>query len=688
MAFPPSFLEDLRQRVSITDVVGRKVRLIRRGHEASGLCPFHNEKSPSFTVSEDKGFYHCFGCGAHGDVIGFVMNSDGLDFRNAVEKLAAEAGLSVPQESPESRDRAERQATLTSVTELAAKFFEAQLGAAGGKAGLAYLQHRGLSTDTIKRFRLGFSPDSRTALKAYLEKQSVPEDLSVEAGLLIRPEEGGASYDRFRGRVMFPILDRRGQVIAFGGRILSDEKPKYLNSPETPLFHKGRVLYGLSHAQKAARDKNEIVATEGYMDVIALAQAGFPQAVAPLGTALTEEQIELLWRMVPEPILCFDGDAAGQKAAARAADRVIPILKPGLSLRFAWMPTGEDPDSLVKAQGAAAMRQILDAAEPLVEVFWRMVLADRPLDTPERRSGFKRDLLAAVGRIADKSIQDAYRQDMLGRLDQLFNYRRRDGRGGDGQAANGNGSANRPYSNFGRQGRNGFDQLPNAGMGRNQPRWSREPHLAETGGLAARQGVASTRRLPYEIVLATLLNHPDLVHRHGEAVALLHFPGPQGNQRPDQTPFAGGYGEDPEGHQTFPESPSSAGPATDLDKLQGAIIDLAARFPRLDAAALQNHLRDQGFSVVLDGVLTRSADYRFTLRSADPQFAEEGLLHVMAVLREPDILAELAEAAAALTRSMTDENLARFEAAQRLALEAESKRRDIDRDAFGQVVKN
>jgi DNA primase len=665
MAFPPSFLEELRQRVSIIDVVGRKVRLNRRGHEASGLCPFHNEKSPSFTVSEDKGFYHCFGCGAHGDVIGFVMNSDGLDFRNAVEKLAGEAGLVVPQESPESRDRAERQSTLTSVMEVAAKFFEAHLGASAGKAGLDYLKKRGLSAETIKRFRLGFAPDSRTALKAHLEKQSVPEALSVEAGLLIKPEDSnGPTYDRFRGRVMFPILDRRGQVIAFGGRILTDEKPKYLNSPETPLFHKGRVLYGLSHAQKAARDKNEIIATEGYMDVIALAQAGFPQAVAPLGTALTEEQIELLWRMVPEPILCFDGDAAGQKAAARAAERVLPILKPGLSLRFAWMPAGEDPDSLIKAQGPAAMRQILDQAEPLVTVFWRMTMADRPLDTPERRSGFKRDILTEVGRITDKSIQDAYRQDMLERFDGLFR-RRRDGASG---AATGGGERV-----FVRQGRPNFDQLPNAGMGRNQPRWARAAHLVEIGGQPARQGVANTRRLAYEKVLATLVNHPDLVHRHGEAVALLHFPGelPVNDSAND-----GGV------------NPSDPGSAADLDKLRGAIIDLAARFPRLDAAALQNHLRDQGFSAVLDGLLARTADYRFTLRSADPPSAEEGLLHVMAVLREPDILAELAEAAAALTTSMTEENWARFEAAQRLALEAESKRRDIDRDAFGRVMKN
>ncbi len=668
MAFPPSFLEDLRQRLSIIDVVGRKVRLIRRGQEASGLCPFHNEKSPSFTVSEDKGFYHCFGCGAHGDVIGFVMNSEGLDFRNAVEKLAAEAGLTVPQDSPESRERAERQATLGSAMELAAKFFEGQLTAANGKIGLDYLRRRGLSAETIKRFRLGYAPDSRTALKAHLEKQKVPEAISIEAGLLIKPEENaGPSYDRFRARVMFPILDRRGQVIAFGGRILTEEKPKYLNSPETPLFHKGRTLYNLSLAQKPARDKNEIIVAEGYMDVIAMSQGGFPQSVAPLGTALTEEQIELLWRVAPEPLLCFDGDAAGQKAAARAAERVLSILKPGLSLRFAWMPPGEDPDSLIKAQGAAALRQVLDGAEPLVEVFWRMVQADRPLDTPERRSGFRRDLFGAVGKIADKSIQEAYRQEVQLRLDNLFARPDRAGRGDrSGDRPGGQGSG-------GWQRRPAFDALPNAGMGRNQPRWARLAHHAELGGGDARAGLAGTQRLPYEKILATLVNHPDLIHRHGEAVALLHFPG--GN--------AVSQAPNPEDGQETGQSEGAA----DLDKLQAAIIDLAARHPQLDAAALQNHLREQGFSVVLETILARTADYRFTLHSADPQFAEEGLLHVMAVLREPDIRAELAEAAAALKDSMTEENLARFEAAQRLALDAESRRRDIDRDAFGQVVK-
>jgi DNA primase len=336
MAFPPRFLEDLRGRVSISDVVGRRVRLIRKGRgEATGLCPFHNEKTPSFTVSEDKGFFHCFGCGAHGDVIGFVMRSEGLEFPQAIEKLAGEAGMQVPRETPEERERAERQATLGGAVELAAKYFEQQLRASAGKAGLDYLKRRGLSDDTMRRFRLGFAPDSRHGLKAALEKAAIPEAIALEAGLLIKPDDGGHAYDRFRGRVMFPILDRRGQAIAFGGRILDQGEPKYLNSPETPLFHKGRVLYGLSHAQKTARETNEIIVVEGYMDVIALAQAGISNAVAPLGTALTEEQIALLWRVAQEPILCFDGDNAGQRAAARAADRAIPLLKPGLSLRFA-----------------------------------------------------------------------------------------------------------------------------------------------------------------------------------------------------------------------------------------------------------------------------------------------------------------------------------------------------------------
>ncbi|HEV8390066.1 MAG TPA: DNA primase [Dongiaceae bacterium] len=590
MAFPPRFLEELRGRVSISDVVGRRVRLIRKGRgEATGLCPFHNEKTPSFTVSEDKGFFHCFGCGAHGDVIGFVMRSEGLEFPQAVERLAGEAGMQVPRETPEERERAERQATLGGAVEFAAKYFEQQLRASAGRTGLEYLKRRGLSDDTMRRFRLGFAPDNRTGLKAALEKAGIPEAIAIEAGLLIKPEDGGHAYDRFRGRVMFPILDRRGQAIAFGGRILDQGEPKYLNSPETPLFHKGRVLYGLSHAQKTARETNEIIVVEGYMDVIALAQAGINNAVAPLGTALTEEQIALLWRMAQEPILCFDGDNAGQRAAARAADRAIPLLKPGLSLRFAWMPAGEDPDSLVKAKGAAGFREELARMEPLVDVLWRQVLADRPLDTPERRAGFRRDLAEAVSRIVDKSVADAYRQETQHRLDDLFRPQK------PGFAA--------PRGQFGGQ-KGGF-------QGRQAP--------MQVGGEAARRGTANIQRTPYELILVTLVNHPELIGRHCEMVGEVEFP------------------------------------RGDLDSLKGAIIDLAAGQPHLDSKGFRNHLNDLGFAGTLEALVARTGHMRFTLPSADMNSAEEGLLHVIGVLRERlSVKPELTATAQALEAAMAD----------------------------------
>src|SRR5260221_598135 len=332
MAFTPDFLDELRHRLSLADIVGRKVRLTKRGREFTGLCPFHNEKTPSFTLNEEKGFYHCFGC--------------------------------------------------------------------------------------------GFAPDGRGALRAALAAAGLPEELLLEAGLLIRPEGGGASYDRFRGRVMFPIGDRRGRVIAFGGRTLGDGEPKYLNSPETPLFHKGRVLYGLAQATRPGRDSGELIVTEGYMDVIGLSQAGFGQAVAPLGTALTEDQIAELWKLVPEPILCFDGDAAGQRAAARAAERVIPLLRPGLSLRFARLPAGEDPDSLVQRQGAAAVRTMLDQARPLIAELWDLETVGRDADTPERRAGLRQRLAARVAAVADREVQRLYRSEIDRRLDAAFGYDR------------------------------------------------------------------------------------------------------------------------------------------------------------------------------------------------------------------------------------------------------------------------
>ena len=329
MAFPPQFLDELRARLPVSEVVGRKVRLLRKGREHSGLCPFHNEKTPSFTVNDEKGFYHCFGCGAHGSVIDFAMETEGLSFPEAVEKLAGQAGLQVPQSSPEERERAKVRSTLYDVLEQVCDWYEDQLTRPGGRQAYDYLKQRGFTDETIGRFRLGFAPDGRGKLLQAMESRGIERRQLVEAGLIKLPEGGGDPRDYFFNRVMFPITDGRDRVIAFGGRILGDGQPKYLNSPETPLFHKGRNLYNYAMAREASKDAGTVIVAEGYTDVIALAQAGLPNAVAPLGTALTEEQIGLLWRIADEPVLCFDGDNAGERAALRAAERAMPILKPG-----------------------------------------------------------------------------------------------------------------------------------------------------------------------------------------------------------------------------------------------------------------------------------------------------------------------------------------------------------------------
>jgi DNA primase len=423
VAFPPGFLDELRSRVSLSDLVGRRVRLVRRGREYSGLCPFHNEKTPSFYVVEDKGFFHCFGCGAHGDAIGFVMRADNLDFIEAVERLAGEAGIAVPQQTGEERERAQRQKTLLEALAAAAEFYEKQLWGSGGARARAYLARRGLDDETIRRFRLGWAPEDRQSLRRALSGE-FPEALLREAGLLRVPEDGGPPYDYFRGRVMFPIGDRAGRTIAFGGRTLpgsspgTSDQPKYLNSPDTPVFEKGRVLYAWAAARAhIARDPEApAIVVEGYMDAIALHRAGFGGAVAPLGTALTEAQLQELWRLAPEPVLCFDGDPAGRRAALRALLRALPLLQPGRSLHFATLPAGEDPDSLIRGGGPRMFADVLAAARPLSEVLWQTELRAQPIDTPERRADLERRLMALAGTIADRGVQNEYRRFLRDRL--------------------------------------------------------------------------------------------------------------------------------------------------------------------------------------------------------------------------------------------------------------------------------
>ena len=421
MAFPPGFLDELRARLSLSEVVGRKVSLKRRsGAEYAGLCPFHNEKTPSFTVNDKKGFFYCFGCHEKGDAVGFVMKTEGLSFPEAVEKLAREVNLPVPRATPVERERAERVSTLQQVVEEAARWFQKQLRLPVGRQGLDYLRGRGLEDATIDDFRLGFAPDSRDGLLSHLKRENVPIDKIVEAGLAIQPEDSNREpYDRFRGRVMFAINDRRGRVIAFGGRVMGAGEPKYLNSPETPLFHKGANLYCLDRAREAVTKDQPVIVAEGYMDVIALHGAGYTGAVAPLGTALTEGQLAELWKLADEPYLCFDGDNAGRRAANRAAERALPLLRAGKSLRFLALPAGEDPDSLIRTRGADAIRRSLDLAQPLSDVVWSMETEGKPNDTPERRASLQRAIEQRVAEIADPVVRDFYRTEMRSRLGRL-----------------------------------------------------------------------------------------------------------------------------------------------------------------------------------------------------------------------------------------------------------------------------
>jgi DNA primase len=422
MALTPQWLDELRARTTLSALIGRSIKVTKAGREYKACCPFHNEKTPSFTINDEKGFYHCFGCSAHGDAIRWMTDQRGLAFMDAVKELADAAGMEVPAADPHAAKQAEARAGLHDVMAAAQEWFVAQLVGLDGAVARDYLAKRGLNTNTIKDFGFGFAPDSRGKLREALK--SFGDAMLIEAGLLILVEDK-EPYDRFRGRLMIPIRDPRGRVIAFGGRILGDGEPKYLNSPDTPLFDKGRTLYNLDKCSPASRQTGRVIVVEGYMDVIALAQAGFADTVAPLGTALTEQQLTMLWRMTEKPLLCFDGDNAGQKAAMRAAMRALPLLKPAHSLQFVNLPEGKDPDDLVKASGAKAFTALLEASEQLVDRLWNAEKAAAPLSAPEDRAALKSRLGVHMANIADAEIRRHYADAFRERFDSLFAQRPR-----------------------------------------------------------------------------------------------------------------------------------------------------------------------------------------------------------------------------------------------------------------------
>ena len=426
MSLPPGFLEDLRNRASLSSVVGRKVMWdARKSNQGKGdmwaPCPFHHEKTASFHVDDKKGFYYCFGCHAKGDAISFVRETENVSFMEAVEILAREAGMPVPKQDPRAQEKADRRTQLAEVTEMAVRWFRMQLQTAGAVDARSYLTRRGLTDAALDRWEIGFAPDSWQGLWDALKGKGVEDDLILGAGLGKPSTKGGKPYDTFRGRIMFPIRDARGRAIAFGGRAMDpNDNAKYLNSPETELFDKGRSLYNIKNARTAAGKGQPLIVAEGYMDVIALVEAGFEAAVAPLGTAITEHQLQMLWRIAPEPIITLDGDTAGQRAALRAVDLALPALEAGQSLRFAMMPEGQDPDDLLKAQGAPALQKLLDAAMPMVRLLWQRETEGKVFDSPERKAALDKALREKIMLIKDPSIRSHYGQEIKDLRWQLF----------------------------------------------------------------------------------------------------------------------------------------------------------------------------------------------------------------------------------------------------------------------------
>lgn len=502
----PQWLDQLRTRITLSALIGRSTRLQKAGREFKACCPFHNEKSPSFTVNDKKGFYHCFGCGAHGDAIRWMTDHQGLSFMDAVKELAAEAGMDVPAPDPRAAKAAEKRDTLHDVMAAAQGWFVQNLSSPGGEAARAYLATRGFDAHTLQRFGFGYAPEGRQAMKEALGK--FPEPMLIEAGLRIEVENRDP-YDRFRGRLMLPIEDARGRVIAFGGRILTKEKtdaPKYLNSPDTPLFDKGRTLYNLHRAAPAARQSGRMVVVEGYMDVVAMAAAGIGECVAPLGTALTEQQIEMLWRHVEMPVLCFDGDAAGQRAAMRAVTRALPLLRPAHSLRIVRLPEGLDPDDLIKQRGARAMEEILGGAKSLIEVLWEAERDAQPLTTPEDKAGLKARLMAHVDAIQHPDIASLYRRELQDRYSE-FAFPKRESRW---QQGGGQSGQFRPNQARGGGGRGNFQK----------GRWSPMPESAPESLDRLRRAMSGgARDTLSSAILAGLIHWPDQIARHAEALA-------------------------------------------------------------------------------------------------------------------------------------------------------------------------
>jgi len=501
MSLPPGFLDELRNRVPISSIVGRKVTWdLRKSNQSRGdfwaPCPFHQEKTASFHVDDRKGFYYCFGCHAKGDALSFLRETENMGFMEAVEVMAREAGMTMPARDPMAAQKADRLGELAQVMEAAAKFYRGQLGSSAASAARDYLSGRGLTQPTLARFEIGFAPNARQALWGHLTGAGIAPNKIVEAGLAIAPDDGSAPYDRFRGRIIYPIRDMRGRCIAFGGRAMDpNARAKYLNSPETPLFDKGRALYNAGPARSASNKDTALVVAEGYMDVIALVAAGFEAAVAPLGTAITEDQLRLIWRLNPEPVIALDGDTAGLRAGYRLIDIALPMLGPEHSLRFCLLPEKMDPDDVLRSSGAGAMRKLIEGAVPLVQLLWQRETDGKVFDSPERRAALDKKLRSALARIQDPGLRSHYAEELRNLRAEFFR-----------PAARSGGRGGKPW---------GRPALPA------KPLPSTRATLLATG-----DGPDIAERMREEIILAILLTHPALVAEFEDALDRADLRGP------------------------------------------------------------------------------------------------------------------------------------------------------------------
>ncbi|MGN6570283.1 MAG: DNA primase [Pseudolabrys sp.] len=570
MRFSPQFLDELRSRIPVSEVVGRRVKLIRAGREMKGLSPFNKEKTPSFFVNDAKMMWFDFSSGKNGNIFDFLIETEGCSFPEAVERMAQLAGVPLPKVTREDEAREQKRKSLYEVMELAAKFFEASLAARAGAKARGYLADRGLDPATQLKFRIGYSPGERFALKEHLGAQGVPVPDMIEAGLLVAGDEIPVPYDRFRDRVMFPITDLRGRIVAFGGRALEKDVPaKYLNSPETPLFHKGGTLYNIASARQAAHDGATVIAVEGYVDVIAMVTAGFAATVAPLGTALTEDQLGLLWKMADEPVLCFDGDGAGVRAAYRAVDLALPRLKPGKSLKFALLPQGQDPDDLVRSAGREAAAEVIGAAKPLAAMLWARETEGHQFDTPERRAALEARIGEVTNAVGDETVRRYYREDFRARLSAFFAPAQTQrepwrGQGGFGQGRGQGGG----FGGFGGGQRRDWPPRQGGGFARPQPGRA-TPYVVVSQQLAAspvHRGHRTSVPRREALILQAALNHPWLLHDHLEELSHLEFR------------------------------------HADAERLKAVLIDVAAHAAALDAAGLKAELAARNLGDVVERV--------------------------------------------------------------------------------------